>query len=103
MPTEYDVETLKLAAEGAESWLTEFGADDSPDDGLRAVVRDLRIALTAFGIDRKPCPRCEVGSCDQSAEWEGWVRRLDPFTREPSGLIQRRNVCDEHRSILIGD
>ena len=93
---------LLQATMDAESWLVEFGADDSPDEGLRHLVRDLRAALSEFGIVRFAGRRCEVQGCNGPAEYEGWWRALDPFLGTPTGLIQRRTVCEKHKSLLIG-
>ena len=46
-------------------------------------------------------PTCEVNGCLHLAEWEGWYRCLD-IAGLPSGLIQRRCVCEEHKKRLIG-
>ena len=43
---------------------------------------------------------CEVEGCAAPAEWEGWWRVRDGFGI-PGGLLQRRRVCGEHRSLLL--
>lgn len=57
-----------------------------------------------------PCPncgyseiedRCEVHGCKEPAHWEGWWRVTDHLG-VATGLLQRRNVCDLHRLLLIG-
>ena len=88
------------AARAAENWLAEF-AFQSPDSGLHDLLIDLRLALSDFGVLTTPIQRCEVQGCKAAAEWEGWWRARDPLTGEPTGLIQRRAVCDEHRWLLI--
>lgn len=44
---------------------------------------------------------CEVPGCKEEAEWEGWYRVVD-FTGNPTGLIQKRMVCELHKFYLIG-
>lgn len=44
---------------------------------------------------------CEVQNCTNEADYEGWYRVLD-FLGTPTGLIQRRRVCRDHMSVLIG-
>ena len=44
---------------------------------------------------------CEVDGCHNVAEWRGWHKVKD-FTGNPTGLIQRRLVCDEHKHLLNG-
>ena len=54
------------------------------------------------------CPKCgyvenecEVSGCHEPSEWEGWWRAIGPFGL-PTGLIQRRRVCEAHKILLIG-
>jgi hypothetical protein len=49
-----------------------------------------------------PDPKCNIPSCDLIAEWEGWHRKLDPATRQPTGLLARASVCDSHKYVLVG-
>lgn len=46
-------------------------------------------------------PKCEVSGCHELAKYEGWHRPKDPFGYE-TGIIQRRQVCESHKSLLIG-
>ena len=62
-----------------------------------------------FGDVMKTCPicgyeeiLCEVSGCENEAEYEGWYRCTDPLLDTPTGLIQRRMVCIEHTTLLIG-
>ena len=55
------------------------------------------------------CPKCgyveeecEVSGCHEQWEWEGWYRVVDPFLHTPTGLMQKRKVCDEHGYLLDG-
>jgi hypothetical protein len=43
---------------------------------------------------------CEVHGCHEVATWTGWYRQRDGFGIR-TGLIQRRNVCNEHKHMLI--
>jgi hypothetical protein len=88
--------------------------------GEQIILPDRDIVLvvaftTAEGVlacyDRENCmvlllgpevERCEVSGCEAAVKYEGWYRALDPFTGEPTGLIQRRRVCKEHTTLLIG-
>jgi hypothetical protein len=45
--------------------------------------------------------RCEVSGCSEEAEYQGYWRVKDSFNI-PTGLIQLRNVCNGHKSLLIG-
>ena len=54
------------------------------------------------------CPRCkykpilcEVGGCEMPAYYEGWWRVKD-FSGTPTGLMQVRRVCEDHKDCLIG-
>lgn len=47
-------------------------------------------------------PRCEVMDCTNLAMYEGWYRVKD-FAGLPTGVIQKRMVCETHKSLLIGD
>ncbi len=53
-----------------------------------------------FDPDDLLLPRCEVPGCRKPAEYEGWVRVRD-FTGTPTGVIQRRCVCEEHTNLTI--
>lgn len=44
--------------------------------------------------------KCEIQGCTQYAAYEGWYKVLD-FSGNPTGLIQRRCVCDAHVNMLI--
>lgn len=44
---------------------------------------------------------CDVAGCDNPAEYEGWWRAKD-FTGNATGLIRLVQVCEEHRTLLIG-
>lgn len=44
--------------------------------------------------------KCDA-DCSKSAEYEGWYRVVDGMGVK-TGLIQRMNVCKNHRSFLIG-
>ena len=45
---------------------------------------------------------CHAEGCHTEAVWEGYYRVKDPLLGTPTGLIQLRRVCDEHRCLLIG-
>jgi hypothetical protein len=38
--------------------------------------------------------RCEMPDCNYIAEWEGWHRG--------GGMVRKINVCEQHKSALIG-
>lgn len=44
---------------------------------------------------------CEIEGCSQMARWEGWYSVKD-FSRNPTGLIQKRCVCNDHKTLLRG-
>lgn len=48
-------------------------------------------------------PKCEVQGCQNIGIWEGWYRCKDPLIGTPTGLLQRRQVCDEHKYLLEGE
>ena len=50
---------------------------------------------------RMRAAECEVGGCGNTATYEGWYRVRD-FTRNPTGLVQKRQVCSVHKYCLIG-
>ena len=49
----------------------------------------------------EPVICCEVPGCLREAEYEGWYSVRD-FAGMKTGLIQRRQVCAQHVSILNG-
>jgi len=52
------------------------------------------------------CPpaatQCHLPGCTDDAAWEGWARKLDPFTQKPSGMTMLIPVCEGHKGLLIG-
>jgi hypothetical protein len=42
---------------------------------------------------------CECHGCVNDAKWEGWITVVDIFNI-PTGSIQKRRVCDEHKYLL---
>ena len=47
-------------------------------------------------------PECYLSDCTDDADCEGWARKIDPFTGQPSGMLLFIPVCPDHRHILIG-
>jgi hypothetical protein len=45
--------------------------------------------------------KCEVSGCENFADYEGWVKTRDNLGF-PTNYIQKRNVCEEHKMLLIG-
>jgi len=45
--------------------------------------------------------RCEFYGCHGQAVYMGWFRELD-FAGQPSGLMKKIMVCEEHKKHLIG-
>ena len=43
---------------------------------------------------------CEVTDCTSPAKYEGWIRVKDGFGI-PTGLMQKRRVCEEHIGLTI--
>lgn len=68
------------------------------DDMVLSLVSDLG-CTNLLRDEYFPC--CEVQDCREAAVYEGWWRVLDSFLGTSSGLIQKRSVCEEHRSLLI--
>ena len=46
--------------------------------------------------------KCEVSGCTNQVWGEGWVEVRDQFTGEPTGLIQRRRLCEAHKHLFKG-
>ncbi len=53
-------------------------------------------------VQRDEVDDCQVTDCGDLTEYEGWVRKLDPFTQEPIGMNQKFRTCEEHKMLLIG-
>lgn len=51
-----------------------------------------------FCVENEIENKCAVQGCLNEAVWEGWYKCKDPIFGEPTGLSQRRCVCDEHKS-----
>ncbi len=47
-------------------------------------------------------PDCEVPDCYWEAAYEGWARKIDPFTGKPSGMMRTLKTCESHKRALIG-
>ena len=46
--------------------------------------------------------KCGFRGCQNEAEYEGWYRVLD-FANQPTGLIQKMQVCHSCVKFLIGN
>lgn len=72
----------------------------SAHDIATAAVEQARREITRE-LEPPINPRCEVDGCKNDADFEGWYRVFD-FAGQKTGLIQRRQVCEQHRHFLIG-
>ncbi len=48
-------------------------------------------------------PRClgDSRGCREAVRYEGWARKVDPFTGEKTGMTVRITVCETHKRALI--
>ena len=44
---------------------------------------------------------CEVSGCRNHAAYEGWWQVTD-FSGNKTGMVQKRKVCEKHKTLLIG-
>lgn len=82
-------------------------------DVLEARLRDrIRKELIEIPEDviRERCPSlgdenipdCFVCKDGTKAAYEGWARKTDSFTQQPTGMTMRIQVCEDHKGVLIG-
>jgi hypothetical protein len=55
-----------------------------------------------FDSEEEDLVLCEVAGCANLAEWEGWYEVRDPMLGTPTGLVQKRSVCSDHKYMLRG-
>ncbi len=54
-------------------------------------------------IDKQPgLPSCHFPTCHDDAAYEGWARKIDPFTGKMTGMNLFIAVCEGHKGVLIG-
>ncbi len=45
---------------------------------------------------------CHLSGCTDEAAYEGWARKIDPFTGQRTGMSIYIPVCEDHKMVLIG-
>lgn len=49
-----------------------------------------------------PVQRCQIRGCNETVEYDGWFRVVDPVFGKPTGLLQRLLACEDHAKQAIG-
>jgi len=83
--------------DGLASVLVHYG--DFSRDALSGML--YLAAYIGHNMPREDTGQCEVAGCDEPAEYEGWYKVTDPMG-VPTGLIQLRRVCGDHKGALRG-
>ena len=90
-----DISVEALEALEAELNLLLNKAAERGDKTIACATLDALLVRARQGL-----PKCDL--CPETAEYQGWARKLDPFTKQPSGMTMNITVCEEHKKVLIG-